>query len=308
MVWRKQKAEETAILETVRATFPAFFPDVDFTSGSSETPDFIGKDKSDRVVGLELTRWLNLNQTASAVKRERIRLAMLKAINCPFHSHPENISSAVIFPRWDIELENRHIQCFSDEFHALVDLISGKWDVLRSSHWRPLLPNQRFDYEVYLSDCKQYAVLARCVSSIWFREPDKKNYPSISDSWVSVIPDGGFYQTESSIQALRSVMEKKFIHYHEDIAQAALTAKNLRELYLLVYTDPDHFLSNTSYQTPDQMMKSPIEGLADATRKATENLGILPKTFDRVFLFYSAWGASWLAEIWPSSRVIPAGY
>jgi hypothetical protein len=307
MVRRTQKAEENTILEAVRTAFPSFFPDVEFGPESSETPDFLGKDKSGRFVGLELTRWLNLSQTASAVKRERIRQTMLNAINCQFHPHPGNISSAVIFPRWERELESRHAQYFSDEFYALVDLISGKWDALRCGHWRPLLPEQRFDYEVHLCDYKQYAALARYVSSIWFREPDKANIPSIRDSWVSVVPDGGFYQTDSSIQALRSVIEKKFIHYHGDVAQAALADKNVHELFLLVYTDPDRFLSNTSYQTLDQMLASPTEGLADAAKKATEGLDILPKTFGRVFLFYSAWGASWLAEIWPDSRVIPAG-
>ncbi len=307
MVRSNQKAEEAAILQTVRTTFPSFLPEVDFEPESNETPDFLGKDKSGRVVGLELTRWLNLSQTAAAVKRERIRGAMLTAIDCKLHSQPRNISSAVIFPRWDRELKERHAQKFSDEFHVLVEFISDRWDTLRSSHWRQLLPEQRFDYEVHLSDYKQYTALARYVSSIWFREPDKTNNPSIRGSWVSVIPDGGFYQTESSIQALKSVMEKKFIHYHDDITKAALAAKDLQKLFLLVYTDPDRFSSNTSYQTPDQMMKSPTEGLAQAARRATAGLGDLPKAFDSVFLFYSAWSSLWLAEIWPRSRVIPVG-
>jgi hypothetical protein len=122
-----------------------------------------------------------------------------------------------------------------------------------------------------------------------------------------VIPDGGFYQTETSIQTLGSVIEKKVIHYSGDQAKAALAAKSLHQLFLLVYTDPERFSSNTSYQTPEQMMKSPTEGLAEAAAKSTEGLGRLPKAFDGIFLFYSVWGSLWLAEIWPSSVVFPVG-
>jgi hypothetical protein len=303
MVRRRQKAEERDVLEIVRTSFPAFLPEVDFDLESAETPDFLGKDKSGRVVGLELTRWLNLSQTAAAVKRERIRAAMLNAIDCQRHPHPANISSAVIFPKWDRDIEDRHVQRFGDEFYALVESINGNWDRLRSGHWKPLPPEQRFDHEVYLCDHKQHATLNRYISSIWFREPDKSN-PWASESWVSVIPDGGFYQTETSIQALGSVIEKKVIHYSGDQAKAALAAKNLHQLFLLVYTDPDRFSSNASYQTPEQMMKSPTEGLAEAAGKSTEDLGRLPKAFDGIFLFYSAWGSLWLAEIWPRSRVL----
>ena len=306
MVKRRQKEEEREILETVRMSFPAFLPEVDFDQDSSETPDFLGKDKSGRGVGLELTRWLNLNQTAAAVKRERIRVAMLNAIDCQTHPHPANISSAVIFPRWDRDVEDRHLKCFSDEFYALVESINGSWDQLRSGHWKPLSPEQRFDHEVYLSDHKEHATLNRYVSSIWFREPDK-SYPWIRESWVSVIPDGGFYQTENSIQALGSVIEKKVTLFSGEQAKATLAARNLHRLFLLVYTDPERFSSNTSYQTPEQMMKSPTEGLADAAAKAIEGLGRLPKAFDSIYLFYSAWGSLWLAEIWPSSRVLPVG-
>lgn len=124
---------------------------------------------------------------------------------------------------------------------------------------------------------------------------------------MSVIPDGGFYQTENSIQALGSVIEKKVTLFSGEQAKATLAARNLHRLFLLVYTDPERFSSNTSYQTPEQMMKSPTEGLADAAAKAIEGLGRLPKAFDSIYLFYSAWGSLWLAEIWPSSRVLPVG-
>jgi hypothetical protein len=141
MVRRRQKAEESEILETVRTSFPAFLSDVNFDLESAETPDFLGKDISGRVVGLELTRWLDRGQTAAAVRRERIRVAMLNAINSQAHPHPANISSAVIFPRWDKDVD-RHLRRFSDEFHALIDSINGKWERLRSGHWKPLAPEQ----------------------------------------------------------------------------------------------------------------------------------------------------------------------
>jgi hypothetical protein len=75
---------------------------------------------------------------------------------------------------------------------------------------------------------------------------------------------------------------------------------------VLVYADPERFSSNTPFQSGEQMIVSPVEGLEQVTRAAIDNLQVTPQLFDAIYLYYPMWNSRWLAEIWPTFRRIPA--
>jgi hypothetical protein len=301
---KTKKEKEAAILTEVISIFPSFLEGIAFASEDIEPPDFIGKCEGGQSVGLELTRWLNCSQTSEAVKRERIREQLLRIIDFNGHPRPRNFTSIVITPEWKVQIAKAHCQHFCEEFHAAVQQIDSIWEEIRSKHWEPLLPEDRFDYEAHQYDLTQYPTLCKYISSIWFREPDKSDPASTGGYRVSVMPDGGLYDPTESIQALRNAVESKVIHYSKGSVKAVLDEQKLHRLFLLVYTDSERFTSNTTYQTGAQMMKSPIEGLADAAQAAVAGLDMLPRVFDGIFLYYSVWNSQWLAQIWPSFQPV----
>lgn len=305
MDYNNQRAREKEVLRDIEVTFPTFLDGMNLLSATKDPPDFLGECNGGQKIGLELTAWLNSAQTKDAKGRQHMREDLLRIIDWQKHPRPKNVSSAVIIPRWGNRIRVAHYKSFCKEFHAAAQHIDSAWKTLRAKHWAPLRPEDRFSYEAHQSELfRSFPTLCRYISSIFFFE--RTDSASNEQSWVSIELDGGLYDPTWSIQALAKAIESKIGHYSSGHIKAHLNSQHLQKLYLLVYAHPELFGSNTPFQTSSQMMISPVEGLPDTARAATENLSILPKVFDRIYLFYSLWNSRWLAQIWPTFDVMPA--
>jgi hypothetical protein len=303
---KDQRAEEDEIMTHVSSVFPTFLDGISFVAASTDPPDFLGQCESGRRIGLELTSWLDGNQVSAARTRERMRRDLLRIVEWEKHPRPRNFCSVVIMPRWNEKIRKDHYQDFCKDFHAATQDVDKAWKTLRDGHWRTLRPEERFDYEMHQSDINRYPALTNHISSIWFTEPRQSSLIFPEESWISIEQDGGLYDPTWAVQALRKAVESKVDHYREKDMKAHLDGHNLHKLYLLVHTDPARFSDNTPYQTCSQMMISPVEGLTEAARRATESLSTLPRVFDGIFLLYHVWNARWLAQIWPTVQHVPA--
>jgi len=298
---RKQQDQENAVVRDI-ARFSTFLGGASFVRPRKDPPDFLAKGGGE-VIGLELTSWLDSMQTRAAQGRARMSGDLLSILDSQCHRCPANISSAVIFPKWGMRIRQAHRQPLKDEFYAAVQSVAQDWKSLREKHWRPLRPDERFSYEAYQAELKAYPTLCRYVSSICFFERTGSVVQATEHPWICISPsDGnyGLYDPAWSVQALNKAIESKIRRYANQNLRARLEAQNLQKFYLLIYTHPELFASNTPYQNTAQMAVSQVEGLAEAAKIATANLESLPEIFDGIFLFYSAWNSRWLAQIWPT--------
>jgi hypothetical protein len=301
MIARRQQDEERSILDAVALTAPTFLDGIAFIPAEPDPPDFIGESATGLRIGLELTSWLNDQQTRESQNHERMRQNLLGILNEKKHPRPRRISSAVVMPRWERRaVGRRDVERFSNEFQAATKMIDEAWPTLRKDHWRTLRPDERFDYEAHEFNLRPYTTLTKYVSSIWFRELHELDLPPFGRSWISIIPDGGLYDPIVSIRTLRAAIRNKVARYSQSEMKLRLQRHRLHHLYLLVYADPNRFSSNTPYQTTSQMMRSPVDGLEAAAEAATANLAGISDVFAGIFLFYPIAGLQWFARIWPT--------
>jgi hypothetical protein len=296
-----QQDQENAVITDI-ARFSTFLGGARFVRPTKDPPDFLAK-AGGEVIGLELTSWLDSMQTRAAQGRARMSDDLLSILDWQRHPRPTNISSTVIFPTWGTRVRQAHRRPLKDEFYAAVQSFDRVLKSLREKHWRPLRPDERFSYEVHQAELKAYSTLCRYVSSICFFERTGSVVQPSEHPWICISPsDGnyGLYDPAWSVQALNKAIESKIRRYANQNLRAHLEAQNLQKFYLLVYTHPELFASNTPYQNNAQMAVSQVEGLAEAAKTATANLESLADIFDGIFLFYSTWNSRWLAQIWPT--------
>jgi hypothetical protein len=299
MSLENQRDEENAILKQISSSFPAFMRGIKFVPANPDPPDFVGEGEGGERIGLKLTSWLNRDQTRAAAGRERMRADLQNILDWRNHPIPENFSSAVVMPRWGKRLRKADYPSFCDEFHRAARDIDNTWTALRIQHdWRPEHLRRGFDYCEY--DLQRYPTLSKYVLSIVFFEPPEPRSTPVENSWIDFEIDGGVYDPKTSIQSLRDAIERKIDKYSGFTVSTRPSGRDRGKLYLLVYADPRRSLCNTPYQTPLQMRISPVEGLKEIAKEATEDLIKRHKIFDGVFLFYPLWNSQWLAQIWPS--------
>jgi hypothetical protein len=97
---RRQQNEERSILDAVARIAPTFFEGIAFIPAEPDPPDFIGKSTTGVRIGLELTSWLNDQQTRESQNHERMRQNLLDLLSDERHPRPGEIS-AVIMPHWN---------------------------------------------------------------------------------------------------------------------------------------------------------------------------------------------------------------
>jgi hypothetical protein len=165
-----KKDAERLTLAAVREAFPSFLAGVSFRPEDTETPDFVGIDSDGHNVGLELTTWLNGQQTSDFARRNKIREQILEALGRQVYEPPTNLSSSVIFPNWADYISKNHYEQLREQFRSLTLQMDGELPARRKQHWEVLLPEERFDFEIQQYDLKSYPVVQRYFSSVWFRE------------------------------------------------------------------------------------------------------------------------------------------
>ncbi|HEY6767427.1 MAG TPA: hypothetical protein VI386_21920 [Candidatus Sulfotelmatobacter sp.] len=288
----------------VSSVFPTFLDGLTFAPARPDPPDFL--EAREGKVGLEITSWLDSDQVHAATGRERMREDILGIVEEKKFPHPRNFCYVVITPQWGSRIKKSHYRGVREEFRNAIESIDGAWKSLRDGHWATLGPGERFDYLAQRDDLSSYPTLSKYISSIWFTEPARLDPASSEGRWINIEQDGGFYDPARTAGALRSAVQNKVDRYRAGDLRAGLETRGVRSLYLLVHTDPARFSTNTPYQTPEQLMASPVEGLPEVARLATEGLASGPRVFDEIFLLYHVWNAKWLAQIWPDFQRIPA--
>ncbi len=147
-----KQQSEMKIIEAILDLFPTFLSGMKLRIVTNDPPDFISeapeRGKNRGRIGLELTRWLDGIQTGDSVRRDRIRKTILDIVGLAGCSHPSNIRSVVLVPRWDETIAQDHRSRFREEFYRALQHFGQSLRQRRDQHWRELGPTERFDCEL----------------------------------------------------------------------------------------------------------------------------------------------------------------
>lgn len=113
------KQPEKEILEIIIQTRPGFLDLAKWEEGP-DPPDAIVIDKSWRRIGLELTEWLDTQQTTRSKTIQKHEIQWLLALDTEHHEPPTHFSPVQITFREDVRFSKLDEASFRKEFQELV--------------------------------------------------------------------------------------------------------------------------------------------------------------------------------------------
>lgn len=253
------KQEEKQLFEVFISTHPDFLNVKTWIPGP-EPPDVIATDSGARLIGIELTEWLDERQTTPSISDQENQMKWLSALDSENHSRPRNFQYLQIWFRSGARFSRKDEASFRREFYHLVAHVDDNWE-----HEMAGTPQKIWN------DFSNYPTLARHIHLIRF----ENRAPLKPARWVIGTPKGGAYDPHWATEALlRRIEEKK-----GKPSYAKLKSEHgLAELVLLVHYGIRGLLHNWPFEGLDWKVE-------DSVSEARKNLLNDPGPFDRVFLY-----------------------
>jgi hypothetical protein len=266
------KLEEKQLFETFVASHPDFLGINTWRAGP-DPPDVVATDSNGRLIGIELTEWLDVLQTTPSISKEENKMRWLTTLDSENHVPPKNFKYAQIWFRGVARFSKQDESPFRKEFYDLAALIDEKWE--REMAGTP---------QKIWNDFSGYPTLGRHILHIRFED----QAPHKPARWIIGTPSGGAYDPRRGTEVLLERIEEK----RSKPKYAELkTELGLAELVLLLHYGIRGIIHNW-----------PIEGLnwkiEDSIREARESLKDNPGPFDHAFL-YLAFNEGQLFTLFP---------
>jgi hypothetical protein len=253
------KPEEKLLFGTFIDKHPDFL-DIKTWILGPEPPDVIATDSRARKIGIELTEWLDKQQTTPSIADQENQMKWLSALDSENHAPPQNFHYVQIRFRSRIRFSQREALSFCNEFYRLIDHVDDNWE--REMARTP---------QKIWNDFGSYPTLGVHIHLVRFDDR-----ASVKPSrWVLGTPKGGAYDPRWATKVLLERIEDK----RSKATYAKLKVEHgLAELDLLLHYGIRGILHNW-----------PFEGvnwkLEDALREARRNLVDNSGPFDRAFLY-----------------------
>jgi hypothetical protein len=260
---KKQQREKT-IFAFFQQCEPNFAGTTVTCVPGNDPPDFVCTDINGRRIGIELGEWLNEQQMKSGKEREALEKSFMDAIQSEKTSHPQNIGTVWLGPKAMTPLKPADQDDFRRELYDQVQQVDREWHTNKEV-------NGPQGY--HQTDFSGYPTLQKYFGVLVFKPVCVLAQPS-GFPWILFRPHGGAYSSQSAIDALSALMQKKIPKY------VGLRQKEqLSELYLIAYFDQGLF-----YNTPYDTIGIGFSKIADICRTwLAANRG----QFDKVFVFDS---------------------
>lgn len=228
----------------------------------ADPPDFLGTDTTGRRVGIELGEWLNPQQMAASLARERQKDSVWDVLRSEEEEPPQNIGFIWIGKANDALLREEDASEFRDEAYRCVQDVDSRW-------------RDNADCEspqgYLMTDFAAFPCLAKYLSSLTFIP--RTRMPTIKGiAWFSFRPEGGAYTPGHAVGALLDLLHKKtdkYVSLHKE--------ENLDELYLVAYYDRA-LIHNTPFVAPNF-------GWDEVAAIAAAEVARNPGAFQKIFLF-----------------------
>lgn len=256
--------EEDAVFKGFLQEAPTFADGAvkDWRQPTSDPPDFEVEMEDGRMVGVELTSWLNESQIREAKRVEAIQRSFLEAIR----PEPPNQTEHIFFI-W-MEPEKRVVaadkQNFRKQLLALTKEIDERWESE---------PTWQSPQGFYFKRFDNYPGLGKYLKSIDVhpRRPFiESSMQKGGHHWLTFPAKSGAYSPDWATNALRDVVKAKI-----DMYKAQPTGVD--EFHLLV-----HYDKALTYNTPVFGIEY---GYEEAVHSVATQIGGAVGVFDKIFVF-----------------------
>ncbi len=223
-----------------------------------EFPDISAKSVSGRRVGVELAEWLNQDEIAAAMDKERREASILEAIGEQGPNPTGHIDLVWLLVKPGTRVKPADAAAFRGQIFALISECDRRWPTER--FWRN-------GHQLSGSELDGYPVLAEYLNGVklW----PKDNWPAGID-WILFPERVGPFDRDTMFAPLKQVIAKKINHY-------AAGRVGFDHLSLVVA-----YNRAAIYNSPAETMVFTYDDAAvEIGRLMQGNLG----PFDRVFLF-----------------------
>jgi hypothetical protein len=269
-------AAEMTVFEQFVATLPDFAGRELVCKPGADPPDFVGTDAEGRRVGIEMGEWLNEEQMAASIARERKKDSFMTALKSEEIKPPTNVGLVWMGRPDGVGLRAEDSPQFQKEIFACVAEIDARWQENEERH----SPQGH-----QITDFPKYPTIAKYLESLTFIP--RERMPTIKGiAWLTFPGEGGAYTPRDAVDALLELIRKKTAKY------ADLHKKeNLAELYLVGFYDRA-VIHNTPYIAPHF-------GWDEIAAIAGAEIAKNPGAFQKVFLFNSLPEDRTVTLLWP---------
>jgi hypothetical protein len=242
-----------------------------------EFPDIRAKSMSGRRVGVELAEWLNQEEIAAAMDKERREKSILEAIGDQGSNPTQHIDHVwlLVKPRARVKLVDA--AAFRTQLLALIAACERRWPTER--FWRR-------GHQVSGPELDPYPVLARYLNGV--RLWPKGDWPN-GVPWILFPARGGFFNRDTMLDPLKRVIAEKINHY-------ASGRTGFDDLTLLVI-----YNRAVIYNSPaDSPLYTYDEAAADVGALVKGN----PGPFDRILLFLAFQPGGRMLRVFQADRIL----
>jgi len=273
--------ESTAWTEFIAANPRFAGEEIAHWSDGPDPPDVLCVGASGKVIGVELTKWVEHGQVTTGRGRELLENSYLKLIGSNNEPRPEHIARALLYDK-SLRMKPEDAPGFRTQlFEFLVhenakpepslnpafSIAAGYWNTVRSWNTAQGAP---------VSDFSAYPLLGKFLEKIWIYPQKFHREPRAGMPWILFESPGGAYTAEWMEQAATDNILAKINKYRK---QNLRGQHSLGDFDLLCYYCDEALLHNTPIHTAGV-------GFQQLAAVVTRTLTTAPKVFDRIFLFY----------------------
>ncbi len=269
----KKQKEEKGIFDFFEKLHPNFAGRTVKCVLGNDPPDILCEDAKGKRIGVELGEWLNQGQMEIEKEAETSEKTFRNALGSEKTAHPRNFGHVWIGRKEKVRLRPQDAAQFRTEMYALMEEIDEGWARNEDVNGPQGLMR---------SDFSKYPVIARYVQNLKFFPTNIMDTPA-GIAWIDFPARGGAYSSQSAVEALKILIEKKTKKYERLHAE-----EKLDELYLVAYYDQGLF-----YNSPYHTLGFGFDEIANICRQWVKKN---PGKFQKIFLL-DATGDGKVAEI-----------
>jgi hypothetical protein len=276
------RADESTTWSRFLAAAPQF-ADEEIVGGGEgpDPPDVLCTSISGKVIGVELTKWVEHDQVTGARGRELLENSYLKVIGSENEPRPEHIGRVFLHDK-SLRIRQNDGPAFRAELFDFLTRENGK--PLPSLNPHSPIPARYWNtvrnwnaQGAPVRDFATYPIIEKYLSDIWIYPRETRGELPTGMPWILFEVPGGAYTVQWMVQAvIDRILDKISKYEHDDIR----IRHTLGEFDLLCYYCDEALLHN-----------SPIHavgfGFPELAARVKQTLAAAPRVFDRIFLFNS---------------------
>jgi len=247
-----------------------------------DPPDILCTSKSGKMIGVELTKWVEHSQITEASGHDLLKRSYLTIINSENEQRPEHIECVHIHYKYS-RISQKDAPSFRKQLFEFLVIENAKPEPVPLNPmfsiplgYRNKVRNWSKPSGAPINNFDGYPMLEKYLKDIWIFPNEGIMHSPIGDPWIMFGMHGGFYSPDAMIKAAFDRIHSKIAKYEHE----GIPAKySLCEFDLLCFYCDEALLHNS----PTSSVGLEFVQLADQVEQAIRSeLDV----FNRIFLYY----------------------